>query len=600
MNDSSCSWDTCCDRGLLNQGDCMCDYGFFGDHCDQQISKIFTPQYYIFIGLYCLVFLYTLINASYQLYNKIFDKNLTIQEKSQISIKLLVASPINIILTLSCLFSLVKLIWLILDPLQLYKGKTIIIEHILHDIAYTLLFYIYGYLLITWYSMYAEICFYLSNQDQNDNYFNKESNNWICQHYKKVVKLRLFLVLLVQTAVSIFTGLRLEIKYPHFAVTCYSFLLINFIIFIFEFALYGIKLQRCIRYQLNQFYNEKKKKILNLMNMKEELQKQLEQKQTDAQFQSSFQIKKVENSPSQNSSRRPSVDLPQVLVPNQKERLRKKNVTFCKNNSSFMYYRQESHHNIKVNQNIKEVIAEQTENSERETNIIQNINESCCLEESIKQIDWIYDQQDKQIIENVIQKKNQVVRDAKEKISGDQVNIIVPQKQNNRKQVDISNLSDQSQDQTQYTQIGQQIDAFEQQKYLEEQQLSLKSSSLEADKKILQKIMLLVSLGITYEVIFGIMCIIALVSEAIYSTPIGTMVYYYVSSTLQFLSLFNVLKLFKDFRSQQIKNFIWIQKIGNKKSDLNQNYSFIIPQEYKQDDDMLRKFESRINLITLY
>lgn len=37
-------------------------------------------------------------------------------------------------------------------------------------------------------------------------------------------------------------GLRLEIKYPHFAVACYSFLLINFIIFIVEFALYGIKL----------------------------------------------------------------------------------------------------------------------------------------------------------------------------------------------------------------------------------------------------------------------------------------------------------------------------------------------------------------------
>ncbi|CAD8148350.1 unnamed protein product [Paramecium octaurelia] len=479
------------------------------------------------------------------------------------------------------------------------QGKTIIIKHILHDIAYTILFYIYGYLLITWYSMYAEICFYLSNQEKNDNYFKNESSKWICQHYKKVVKLRLFLVLLVQTAVSIFTGLRLEIQYPHFAVVCYSFLLINFIIFIFEFALYGIKLQRCIRHQLNQFYNEKRKKILNLVTMKEELQRQLEQKQSDGQFQSVNQNRKFENSPSQKSSRKPSEDLPQVLVPNQKERLRKKNVTFCKNSSSFVYYRQESHHNIKINQNIQEVIAEQTENSEREANI-QNINESCCLEESIKQIDWTSDQQDKKIIENVIQKKNQVVRDAKEKIQSDQESYFLHQKYNNKKQVDLSNLSDQSQDQTQYTQIGQQIDAFEQQKYLEEQQLTLKSSSLEADKNILYKIMLLVSLGIIYEVIFGIMCIIALVSEAIYSTPIGTIVYLYVSSTLQFLSLFNVLKLFKDFRSQQIKNFIWIQKIGNKKSDLNQNYSFIIPQEYKQDDDMLRKFESRINLITLY
>ncbi|CAD8148352.1 unnamed protein product [Paramecium octaurelia] len=85
MSDSSCSSDTCCDRGLLNLGDCICDYGFFGDNCGEQISEIFTPQYYIFIGLYCLVFLYTLLNASYQLYHKIFDKNLTIQEKYPLS-----------------------------------------------------------------------------------------------------------------------------------------------------------------------------------------------------------------------------------------------------------------------------------------------------------------------------------------------------------------------------------------------------------------------------------------------------------------------------------------------------------------------------------
>ncbi|CAD8164234.1 unnamed protein product [Paramecium pentaurelia] len=81
MSESSCSWDACCDRGLLNLGSCICDYGFFGDHCDQQISDIFTSQQYVFIGLYCLVFLYTLLNASFQLYNTIFDKNLTLQQK---------------------------------------------------------------------------------------------------------------------------------------------------------------------------------------------------------------------------------------------------------------------------------------------------------------------------------------------------------------------------------------------------------------------------------------------------------------------------------------------------------------------------------------
>ncbi|CAD8068771.1 unnamed protein product [Paramecium sonneborni] len=223
----------------------------------------------------------------------------------------------------------------------------------------------------------------------------------------------------------------------------------------------------------------------------------------------------------------------------------------------------------------------------------------CCLDEQIKEIDWIYNKQDQEIMQNTIQIKLKIVRDTKEKVHSDQENVI-PQKLNNKKQIDSSNLSDLSQDQTYYTQIGQQIDVYEQQKYLEEQQLQLKSSSLEADKNILSQIMLLVSLGIIYEVMFGIMSIIALINEAIYSTPIGTIVYLYVSNSLQFFSLLNVLKLFKDFYNQQIKNLIWISKIGSKKTDLNQNYSFIIPQEYKQDDEMLKKFESRINLITLY
>ncbi|CAD8164236.1 unnamed protein product [Paramecium pentaurelia] len=484
-----------------------------------------------------------------------------------------------------------------MDPLQIYKGKTIVIEHIVNDITYTILFYIYGYLQITWYTMYAEISFYVSDQNKKENIH--KNNQWICQNYKNIVKFRLFFIFLVQIAVSIFTGLRLEIDFPDFAILCYSYLLINFIIFIFEFALYGIKLQNCIRYQLTQLYYEKKQKIMNLITLKEELQKQLEQKQVDGQFQQIDQIKKIDQFSSEKSSRRQSDDLSQVIVPSQKDRQKKK-VTFCKNNTSLMFYQLESHHNIKITKDINEVIPEQPENFEREFYGLENNNKSFCLEESIKQIDWIGDKKDQEIIEKVRQKKLLIVREAKEKIKGEHEQIIISQKSNIKKQIDLSNLSDQSQDQTQYTQIVQQIDVFEQQKYLEEQQLSQKSNSLEADKNILYQIMLLIFLGITYEVMFGIMCIIALVSEAIYSTPTGTIVYLYVSSTLQFLSLFNVLKLFKDFRSQQTKSFIWIQKIGSKKNDLDLNYSFIIPKEYKQDDDMLRKLESRINLITLY
>lgn len=46
---------------------------------------------------------------------------------------------------------------------QFQRGQTIIIEHIINDITYTILFYIYGYLLIVWYSMYDEISFTITD-----------------------------------------------------------------------------------------------------------------------------------------------------------------------------------------------------------------------------------------------------------------------------------------------------------------------------------------------------------------------------------------------------------------------------------------------------
>lgn len=39
------------------------------------------------------------------------------------------------------------------------RGKLTVIERILADIVYTLLFYIYGCLLIVWYTMYDEISY---------------------------------------------------------------------------------------------------------------------------------------------------------------------------------------------------------------------------------------------------------------------------------------------------------------------------------------------------------------------------------------------------------------------------------------------------------
>lgn len=62
------------------------------------------------------------------------------------------------------------------------------IERMLAEIIYTLLFFIYGYLLIVWYTMYDEISF---------NVYEGKNRRWIFRYYKEIMKARLIAVLII-------------------------------------------------------------------------------------------------------------------------------------------------------------------------------------------------------------------------------------------------------------------------------------------------------------------------------------------------------------------------------------------------------------------
>lgn len=34
MSEEFCNNQICCDRGLFHEEKCICDYSFFGDHCE--------------------------------------------------------------------------------------------------------------------------------------------------------------------------------------------------------------------------------------------------------------------------------------------------------------------------------------------------------------------------------------------------------------------------------------------------------------------------------------------------------------------------------------------------------------------------------------
>jgi hypothetical protein len=124
-----------------------------------------------------------------------------------------------------------------------------------------------------------------------------------------------------------------------------------------------------------------------------------------------------------------------------------------------------------------------------------------------------------------------------------------------------------------------------------------KKEHLNIDKRIIQKIMIMVFSGIALEVCFGILSIVVITTN-LSTTPAGTLEVLYISAVLELLSLGLVLIVFNNIRSKEIDNLLWIKKIVNKTNNINKGYMFQIPQLLNNNDvkDTKYKFLSRINI----
>ncbi|CAD8162908.1 unnamed protein product [Paramecium octaurelia] len=574
----------CCDKGIVIDGKCLCDVGAFGDECQKNLQDIFIGPYYTFQGVYCAAFLIILFITIRQFQVSLKTSKIPAYYTCLQYALALIGSPQNYILVLTIILSLCKLIWLILDPFEVYKGKTIVIERLLSEVVYTILFYIYGCLLIVWYTMYDEISFNV--------YANKEKRKFIFKYYKEVLKFRLFIVLLVQITVSTMNGLRKGVQYPAFLMFCYIFLLFNFFIFIFEFLVYGQSLQECIRKQIQNCKHQ-------FLELQKQNNDQIEQiSQNDSFSKSPESMNKYVRMSRQVSIEDQKNEVKQIEEVKPKIAVTKiKSVsfarTFIKRVRGSSFFRQESQKEIKqIKNQDNNSDSNQVDNQYQAQQQVGEIN-SCCLQEDQQNgIDWENNddritQQDtiKQQIKSVKETK-QIVE--KRKLQEKSTPQFKQKLQNENKK--LSQISNSSQDQK-TQQIHYQSDEYQ-------EQYNNKSANLAIDKQILFKIQLLVYFGIIFEILFGGLSITVLVTDLI-RDPVGQLIYLYGSSTLQFFSLITVLKLFHDIKRQEIKNLIWIQKVGSKKNKINQDFIFTIPEDQK-DDEQKVKLEQRINMITLY
>ena len=111
--------------------------------------------------------------------------------------------------------------------------------------------------------------------------------------------------------------------------------------------------------------------------------------------------------------------------------------------------------------------------------------------------------------------------------------------------------------------------------------------------------MLFIVIGVILEVSFAILTI------TVYYTLqsptgilmklmlLGILSILFVDGVVELLSITMVMKLFQDIKSKEIENLIWIKKLGNKTK--NMNVKFKLPKRQIENDEQMKKFETRIN-----
>ncbi|CAK81025.1 unnamed protein product (macronuclear) [Paramecium tetraurelia] len=489
---------------------------------------------------------------------------------------------------------------------QDYKER--VCERILAEVVYTILFYIYGILLMVWYTMYDEISFNIAEKKNNNNQEQQsapktENRKFILTYYKDIMKIRLFLVLIVQLAVSTLNGLRLGQQYKTILYIAYAVLLLNFISFIFEFLLYGRSLNQCIEQQLKRLdqdnrEQEKEEKLkFSLNNQQTILSKTQLMIQQEDHLQSPAtpdqQILKLSSLSVSDESQKETARAIAItqIDKHQYHTFFKKQVTFRSPQSTPTQQNTEIKRDAQKCK-MKTIVSEESQNSLHadEGSNHQKVNSCLLNEEDFDQVDLEWNiKKDRNNIKKIKKQQIKIVEKTKSQVNEVKRQNKTPKKNTINQVINLDSFQLENDNKTKI-QLAQEYQAE-----MLAQQRQIRTSNLNADKKVLAKIQMLIYVGVFLEICFGALSVVILLTDLL-NKPVGTICYLYISAMLQFLSLITVLKLFRDVRSQEVLNLIWIQKVGNRKNKINQKYYFQIPLEQTKADESKKRFEQRINM----
>lgn len=148
----------CFNHGTCINNSCSCDLGFFSttEHPDCSLSgkdkwgKFWT----FFVVFYILIFVCTFLVSFYELY-KSLKREQTSDCKNKC--KRIVLSPKNLSLLGICLISFIKVVWLCYDPLVFKGDSSRLIDRLLFETIYPLMFTVLASVLLVWASLYQGI-----------------------------------------------------------------------------------------------------------------------------------------------------------------------------------------------------------------------------------------------------------------------------------------------------------------------------------------------------------------------------------------------------------------------------------------------------------
>lgn len=152
----SCDSAGDCDHhGTCNDGECDCDFGWFGNHCTDPGESMWGYEWEMFKIVFSAMFYTIFVWALLKLL-----KGMMIEKVHGFRhfVKRIFNSPKNLSILLVCLICFMRGVWLSIDP---YGFKEIIdsylLDRLIFEMAYPMLFNLYSCILLVWSGLYQGI-----------------------------------------------------------------------------------------------------------------------------------------------------------------------------------------------------------------------------------------------------------------------------------------------------------------------------------------------------------------------------------------------------------------------------------------------------------